>query len=157
METLTTIIQFIRPNMYMAELDIKDACYSISIHKTHQKFLNFEYKSVLFKFTVLPNSCTEGPKTFTKLLKPPLRLLRKLERVLLGSYFDWQDILDDLLTWDYSYSACSKNITWVNSSSIKVYIISMPRNWIFRLYYKLNKYHINSYPSKEAENCVTFW
>ena len=88
METLTTIIQFIRPNMYMAELDIKDACYSIPIYKTHQKFLKFEYKSILFKFTVFPNGCTEGPKTFTKLLKPPLRLLRKLERVLLGSYFD---------------------------------------------------------------------
>ena len=39
-----------------------------------------------------------------KLLKPPLSLLRKLERVLLASYFD------DLITMDCSYSACSKNI-----------------------------------------------
>ena len=35
METLTTIIQLIRPNMYMAELDIKDACYSVPIYKAH--------------------------------------------------------------------------------------------------------------------------
>ena len=32
METLATIIQFIRPNMYMAKLDIKDAYYSIPIY-----------------------------------------------------------------------------------------------------------------------------
>ena len=32
METLATIIQLIRPNMYMAKLDIKDAYYSISIN-----------------------------------------------------------------------------------------------------------------------------
>ena len=29
METLATIIQLIRPNVYMAKLDIKDAYYSI--------------------------------------------------------------------------------------------------------------------------------
>ena len=69
-----------------------------------KKILKFEYKSRLFKFTVLPNGYTEGPRKFTKLLTPPLPLLRKLERVLVASYFD------DLITMDCSYSACSKNI-----------------------------------------------
>ena len=53
---------------------------------------------------VLPNGYTEGPRKFTKLLKPPLSLLRKLERVLVASY------CDDLMTMDCSYSACSNNI-----------------------------------------------
>ena len=57
-----------------------------------------------FKFIVLPNGYTEGPRKFTKLLKQPLLLLKKLERVLVASYFD------DLITLDRSYSACSKNI-----------------------------------------------
>ena len=48
METLATIIQFIRPNMYMAELDIKDTYCSIPVYELHQKFLNFEYKPRLF-------------------------------------------------------------------------------------------------------------
>ena len=48
METLATIIQLIRPNMYMAKLDIKDAYYSIPIYETHQKSLKFEHKSRLF-------------------------------------------------------------------------------------------------------------
>ena len=104
METLTTIIQLIRPNMYMAQLEIKDAYYSIPIYEPHQKFLKFGHISGIFKFTVLPNGYTEGPRKFTKLLKPSLSLLRKLERVLVVSYFD------DLITMDCSYSACSNNI-----------------------------------------------
>ena len=55
METLATIVQLIGPNMYMAKLDIKDIYYSIPIYGPHQIFLKFEYKSRLFKFTVLPN------------------------------------------------------------------------------------------------------
>ena len=43
MEALFTIMQFIRPNMYMAKFDIKDAYYSIPIYEPHQKFLKFEY------------------------------------------------------------------------------------------------------------------
>ena len=132
METLATIIQLIMPNMYMAKLDIKDAYYSIPIYETHQKFLKFKHISRLFKFTVvLPHGYMEGLGKFTKLLKPPLSLLRKLERVLVTSYFD------DLIIMDCSYSACSNNIMkiiklfsslWVNSSSIKVCVVSIPRN-----------------------------
>ena len=90
--------------MYMANLDIKDAYYSISIYEQHQKFLKFERKSRLFKFTVLPNGYTEGPRKFTKFLKPHLSLLIKLERVLVANYFD------DLIAMNCSYSACSNNI-----------------------------------------------
>ena len=104
METLATIIQLIRQNMYMTELNIKDVYYNTPIDEPHQTFLKFEHKFRLFKFTVLANGYMEGPKKFTKLLKPSLSLLRKLERVLVASYFD------DLITIDCSYSACSNSI-----------------------------------------------
>ena len=55
METIARILQLIRPNMYMAKLDIKDVYYDIPIYKPHQKFLKFEYKSRLFKFMLLPS------------------------------------------------------------------------------------------------------
>ena len=105
MEILATIIELITTNMYMAKLDIKDAYYSIPIYETRQKSLKFEHKSRLFKFTVvLPHGYTEGLGKFTNLLNPPLSLLRKLERVLVASYFD------DLIIMYCSYSACSNNI-----------------------------------------------
>ena len=102
--------------MYMAKLDNKDAYYSILIKS--QKFLKFEYKSRLFKFTVLPNGYTERPRKFTKLLKPPLSLLRKLERVLVASYFD------DLMTMDCSYSA--KNIMKIIKLMLSLGLIVHP-------------------------------
>ena len=49
----------------ISKFDIKDAYYSIPIYEPHQKFLKFEYKSRLFKFTVLPNGYTEGTRKFT--------------------------------------------------------------------------------------------
>ena len=88
----------------MAKLDTKDAYYNIPIYEPHQKFLDFEYKSRLFEFTVLPNGYREQSRKFTTLLKPPLSWLRKLERVLVASYFD------DFITIYCSYSAYSKNI-----------------------------------------------
>ena len=38
MEALAIIIQFIKPNMYMAKLDIMDVYHSIPIYESHQKF-----------------------------------------------------------------------------------------------------------------------
>ena len=66
--------------------------------------MKFEYKCRVFKFTVLPSGYLEGPKKFTKLLKPSFSLLRKFERVLVASYFDYS------ITMDCSYSTCSKNM-----------------------------------------------
>ena len=74
METLATIIQLIKPNMYMAKVDIKDAYHSIQIYELHQKFLKFKYKSRLFKFTVLSNGYTEESRKLTKLLRPSFLL-----------------------------------------------------------------------------------
>ena len=37
METISTILGFIRPNVYLAKLDIKDAYYDIPISYEHQK------------------------------------------------------------------------------------------------------------------------
>ena len=85
----------------MANLDIKDTYYSIPIY---EPYLKFQYKSRLFKFIVLLNGCIKGPIKFTKLWKPPLSLLRKLERVLVASYFG------DLITIDWGYSAFSSNM-----------------------------------------------
>ena len=70
METLLSILCLIRPNDYMAKIDIKDAYYRIPILEQHQKLLKFIHKNCLYKFTALPNGYTEGPRKFTKALNP---------------------------------------------------------------------------------------
>ena len=104
METISSILQLIRPGMFMAKLDIKDAYYSIPIIESDQKLLKFQFDDILYHYTALPNGYTEGPRKFTKLLKPPLSVLRKVEKILIAGYFD------DLITMAYTDKHCLSNI-----------------------------------------------
>ena len=50
MDTLWTVIRMMKPNCYMASIDIKDAYYSVPIAETDQRYLKFEWQGVLYKF-----------------------------------------------------------------------------------------------------------
>ena len=76
METLSSVLRLVTPMTYMAEIDIKDAYYSVPIKLEDQKLLKFKFDNVLYQFTSLPNGYSEGPRKFTKLLKTPLAALR---------------------------------------------------------------------------------
>ena len=41
-----------KPNCYMASIDIKDAYYSVPIAGTDQKYLKFEWQGILYKIHV---------------------------------------------------------------------------------------------------------
>ena len=105
METISTILHLVTLDMYMAKLDIKDAYYSVPICEDHQSLLKFQYQNSLFKFAALPNGYTEGPRKFTKLMKPPLAFLRKIEKILVAGYFD------DLITMNSTHRSCCDNIS----------------------------------------------
>ena len=103
LEAISAILLSVRPGMFMAKLDLKDAYYSASICKNHQSL--FQYQTFLFKFTTLPNGYAEGPRKFTKLMKPPLKFLRKIEKILVAGYFD------ELITVNSTHSSCSDCIS----------------------------------------------
>ena len=103
MDTLTSILRLVRPGAYMAKVDIKDAYYSVPIRQSDQKKLKFCFDNKLYQFTVLPNGYSPGPRKFTKMLKPPLSLLRKW-RITIAAY------LDDMFTSNLSYEKCKQNI-----------------------------------------------
>ena len=77
MSTLTTALRLIRKNCYMSSLDLKDAYYSVPIHKDHRKLLRFKWEGQTFEFQALPNGLSLAPRLFTKLLKPVFATLRK--------------------------------------------------------------------------------
>jgi len=104
MQTLTSILCLIRPNMFMAKLDIKDAYYSIPIGKDHQRLLKFKHRDRIYKFHALPNGYTAGPRKYTKVMKPPLALLRKQYNILIADY------IDDLITMAMNKDKCLDNI-----------------------------------------------
>lgn len=76
-----------RPNFYLASVDLKDAYYSVPFAYCDQKYLKFEWMGQLDEFTYFPNGLTFCPRKFTKLLKPVYATLRQSGH-LSSSYVD---------------------------------------------------------------------
>ena len=89
--------------MFLASLDIKDAFYSIPVHKTHQKFLKFLLKGKARQFNAMPNWYVDAMWVFNKVLKPPFAYLRQqgLSSVLYG---------DDKLLGGDTFEECQDNV-----------------------------------------------
>ena len=76
MESLQNVLNIIRPNCWMASVDLKDAFYTVPIHTDHQKFLKFKWQEHCYAFRGMWNGYSEAMRAFTKLLKPPFSILR---------------------------------------------------------------------------------
>jgi len=75
---------------WMVTIDLKDAYLTVPVSKEHQPLLSFEWKKRYFQFQVLPFGLASAPRVFTKLLKPVMALLRRLN-------IRTQIYLDDLI------------------------------------------------------------
>lgn len=104
METLSTALELLEPNMFMASVDLKDAYYSVPIAKSDRKWLRFMWRSQLYEFTCLPNGLSCAPRIFTKILKPVFAVLRSAG--LISVYY-----LDDILLFGSSRKNCLNNVT----------------------------------------------
>ncbi len=77
MDSIWTAINLMKPNCYMASIDLKDAYYSVRVSPKHQKYLKFLWNGMMYKFTCLPNGLACCPRKFTKLMKPVFSALRQ--------------------------------------------------------------------------------
>ena len=62
----------------MAKLDLKDAYFTILIHKEDKAFLKFSFKGKIYQFKCLLFGLACAPWVFTKILKPLAAQLRQL-------------------------------------------------------------------------------
>ena len=77
MDSIWTAVRLMKPNCYMASVDLKDAYYSGRVSPEHQKYLKFLWNGILYKFTCFPNGLAFCPRKFTKLMKPVFASLRQ--------------------------------------------------------------------------------
>ena len=103
MDTLWMVIRMMKHNCYMASVDIKDAYYSVPIADTDQKYLTFEWRGILYKFTCFPNGLALCPRKFTKLLKPVCCYPRKKGHLSSGC-------IDDSYLQGDGYQDCLANV-----------------------------------------------
>lgn len=90
METLRSIIAVIRPSLWLASLDLRDAYFHVGVRQADRSLLRFGFLGQCYQFKVLPFGLTTAPRTWTKVLAPVLAHLRR-HGVSIYAY------LDDLL------------------------------------------------------------
>nr|CAI5865149.1 unnamed protein product [Callosobruchus analis] len=100
-EDYRTATQLISKESFLANIDLKDAYYLISIHKNYRKYLRFSFDDEIYEFNCLPFGLSVVPYIFTKLLKPVVATFRK-HGIMLVAY------LDDLLIIDNTEEGCRR-------------------------------------------------
>ena len=64
MESINNVISLIKPNVYVASINVKHAFFSVPIYNDCQKYLKFIFGN-LFQFTSMPNGYGPAMKIFT--------------------------------------------------------------------------------------------
>lgn len=90
MEGLHCLKFMLEKGDYMCKIDLKDAYFSVPLHELSRKFVKFVWSNNVYEFLCLCFGLGPAPRIFTKLLKVPISLLRRLNiRVVI--------YLDDML------------------------------------------------------------
>ena len=103
MNSLQSAIDLMAKGAFMASVDFKSAYYSVSIKKSHRKYLRFFYRGQKYEFCCLPNGLSTGPRDFTQVVKTLFRILR--EKGYLNTFY-----LDDSFLTHDTFSGCLQNV-----------------------------------------------
>ena len=77
METMQNVRELLRPGLWGATIDLKDAFYHVGIHRKSRKFLRFLLDGQVYEYMALPMGLTCSPRVFTTLNKKVGVVFRK--------------------------------------------------------------------------------
>ena len=75
MQMLCTLLE---KDDWMTKINLKDAYFCLAIAKEHKNLFRFHWDNVLYQFRVCPFGLASAPRIFTKILRPAMRLFRRL-------------------------------------------------------------------------------
>ena len=78
LKALNQYIPYLQKGDYMCKLDLKDAYFSVPLQPESRKFVRFPWGNSLYEFLCLCFGLSAAPRIFTKLMKVPMALLRRL-------------------------------------------------------------------------------
>ena len=135
MDTLTKVLNLVKPKDWAISLDLTDAYLHIPIHKSHRKYLRFSIQGQVFQFRALPFGPSQSPRCFTKIISVVTAHFR-MHNMRLASYLDdWLIVnaikkmllldrerllnllqkLGFLVNWEKSSLVPSQNITFIGA------------------------------------------
>ena len=68
METVDSIVKFLKKGQWLASLDLQDAYMHVPVLPAHRAYLRFAFQNVHYQFKVLPFGLMTAPRVFTKVL-----------------------------------------------------------------------------------------
>ena len=72
------LIKNLLQHVFLIKIDLKDAYFSIPLDKSSRKYIRFQWEGNLQEFLCLCFGLGPAPLIFTKLLKTPIALLRRI-------------------------------------------------------------------------------
>jgi hypothetical protein len=78
MEGLKDVKYLLQKGDWMCKIDLKDAYFSVPLGTRSRKLVRFKWKGILYEFLCLAFGLGPAPRIFTKLMKVPIALLRRL-------------------------------------------------------------------------------
>lgn len=94
METLKNVKYLLQPGYLIIKIDLKHAYYPINIATESRNFLTFIWNGTLYEYTSLVFGLGPAPRIFTKLLRMPITILRKIN-IRIVIYIDDMLIMAD--------------------------------------------------------------
>ena len=98
MKGLQNLKHMLQKRYYMYKLDLKDAYFSVPLKKNSRHFVRFRWSGNLYKFLCLCFSLGLAPRIFTKLLKVPMKIVRRIN-IKIIIYLEDMTRLIGLLMW----------------------------------------------------------
>jgi hypothetical protein len=76
LEYRATVLNLMRPNCFMATIDLQDAYFMIPVADSYKKYLRFEFNGTLYEFNCLPFGLSTTPYVFTNIMKQVVASIR---------------------------------------------------------------------------------
>ena len=76
MSLLEKIVELVIAGSSMASIDLNDAHFTVPIAHRNRKYLRFFWQGKLHQFYCLPFGLSPAPRISTKIMKPPMTILR---------------------------------------------------------------------------------
>lgn len=101
METLESVLKFLRSGFWATKVDLAQGYFHIPIHPDSRKLLGFIWDGITYEFQVLPFGLNSAPVIFTKVMKEVVKKWR-LEGAIVFIY------IDDILILGRSSEECNE-------------------------------------------------
>ena len=75
MDTIHNAVNMLHKSWYLASIDLKDTFSLLHMSRSHQKFLQFQWRGITYCYTAMPQGIAIGPITFVCTTKPLLAWL----------------------------------------------------------------------------------